>query len=144
MSLIKLTALQREGRTFAKDMLIDISDISRPMIENISNNSVVYLQEGMPPYDNYNESNGEVQYIFTETLAVLTALANKEMFTGTVVFVDGRSPIENTLTFVLADIVGAIVEDPSGSKFLYKEGVNVSPVEYVVSQTIAQILVLIS
>lgn len=142
MSSVKVTANLRNNKAFVKDMLIDLSRITEPAYENIGNETIILLNETPRLQDGVNQGNNNVQYVLDEDLATFVALAPTEMFIGTVVSRDGRVPVVSSLVFFLDKIVGRIVEDPAGSRFFYEEKGGTSPTEFIVTQTIAQIITL--
>jgi len=144
MSLVKVTANLRNGKAYAKDMLINLERITEPVIENLGGEAIVSLSETPQLQNGVNQGNNKVQYVLDESLAVFTALANKEMFTGTVVLRDSRTPVVSSQTFIVKNVVGKIVEDTLGCKFLYEEEGGLVPVEYILSETIAAIAILIA
>lgn len=139
MSLVKVTSKQRSGKPFAKDLLVDLSRITVPVFENISNDSVIVLNENFGLQNTVNQGNNNVQYIIDEDLATFIGLKTTEIFSGTVVERDGKSPVVTDMAFIASRIVGKIEEDPSGSKFLYEEQGGVTPIEYIVSETVSAI-----
>lgn len=139
MSLVKVTTKQRNGRAYAKDVLINLQNVSEPVIENSSNEAIVVVDESTKLQSSISQGNNNVQYILNEDLAAFVALATTEMFSGTVVKREGREPVVGTQVFIVSNIVGIIAADPLGSKFLYEEEGGNIPVEYIVSETIADI-----
>lgn len=139
MSLIKVTSKQRDGKDFAKDLLVDLSRVAEPAFENISNETIISLNETQSLQNHVNQGNNNVQYILNETLAAFVALAPTRMFVATVVSREGRTPVVTTSVFFIDNIPGSILEDPLGSKFFYEEQGGMVPVEYIVSEDIATI-----
>ena len=139
MSLVKVTSNTRNGTAYANDMLVNLSRITEPVIENISNETIISLRETPNLQNHVNQGNNKVEYILDETLAAFTALKTTEMFPATVVSRDGKIPVETNVTFIIENIVGLILEDPAGSKFLYEEEGGLVPIEYIVSNTITAI-----
>lgn len=139
MSLVKVTSKLRNGKAFAKDVLIDLSRITEPVFENVDNNCVITLNETPRLHGHVNQGINNVQYIIQETLVQFIALKTTEIFLGTVEKRDGKTPVVTTSSFITDNIVGKIEEDSLGSKFLYEEQGGVVPVEYIVSQTISDI-----
>jgi len=139
MSLIKLTTNQRNGKAYAKEVLINLDNIAQPVIENSSNEVIVVLDESTSLRGKVSQGSNNVQYIFDEDIAAFVALAPAEIFIGTVISRDERNPVVTSQAFIVSNIVGLIKETPSGSEFLYDEDGGSVPVKYVVSETIADI-----
>lgn len=143
MNLIKVTSKQRNGKAFAKDLLIDLNRITEPAFENSSNETVITLNETPSLKDVVNQGSNNVQYILNETLAAFVALSPANMFIGNVLKREGRKPVISQSVFFDRKIVGRIVEDPLGTKFLYQEKGGTTPIEYIISETIAAIQALL-
>lgn len=144
MELISLTPITRNGEDFTSPMLVDPRDISRPIIESDSGDSIIYLQEFANSQHRETDAlNQSVQYIVDEDIATVVGLSLK-IFSGTIITRNGRVPSETTVAFITDWVVGPIYEENGNSKFLYKEGGDMLPVEYEIDETIAQILVQIS
>jgi len=139
MSLIKVTSKQRNGKAYAKDILIDLEKVAEPIIENVSNDCIISLVETPDVFNGTNKGNNKVQYIVDETLTDIVALSNTEMFIGTIVKRDGRNAVNSSSIFILKKVNGLIAEDALGSRFLYQEEGSLVPVEYIVSETPTQI-----
>jgi len=143
MSLVKVTSKERNGKPYAKDMLVDINRITDPVIENSGADSIINLGETPNLHKHVNQGNNINQYIIDEDLLTFTALKSKEMFIGSVVSREDRVPVALTMTFIVKNVVGKIVEHPSGSEFLYEEEGGSVPVKYILSETIAAIAALL-
>jgi len=139
MNLVKVTANQRSGKAYAKDMLINLDKVAEPIIENTSNNAIVVIDESTKLQSAISQGNNNVQYILDESLAVFVGLSSNLMFVGTVVKRNNRNPVVVSQGFITKNIVGTIVDTPDGSEFLYEEEGGSTPVKYVVSESIADI-----
>ena len=135
---IQLTALKRNDLDFASEILVDVNKIVNPVIENVSNNSLIEV-EADNSYSDDNFRNNE-KYEVDQDLVAIDALTD-EVFIGTVVTEDGRSPISTTQLFVRSKIVGTIREVTAGgnSVFDYKQMSMKSPVTFVVTENLAAI-----
>ena len=140
MSLVKLTAKTRNGKSYTKDILIDLKKVAEPIFENISNDCIISLVDTPDIFNHVNKGNNKVQYVVEETLAQVVALEETEMFIGTVLSRDSRSSVNSSMIFILSKINGLITEDVLGSRFLYQEEGSLSPIEYVVAETPTQII----
>lgn len=141
MNLINLTRVERNGKAEASplDMLVDVCDINRPIFENIDGNTVMYVEESIVSRRQAEGINA-VQYIVDEDLATVNTLS-QDVFVVTVETREGREPVAGmvTLGFVSNRIVGGIQAFGAGSKFMYHEDDGSHPIEYVVSETVADI-----
>ena len=144
MSLIKLTSKQRNGKTYQKDVLINLDRVAEPIIENVSNDSIISLNETPSLQNHVNQGANKVQYIVDEDMATIVALSNKEMFVGTILSRNGKSPVESSVIFIVKNITGKIEEDTLGCRFLYEEEGDPNPVEYILSETITDIATALS
>ena len=136
MNLVKVTSKLRNGKAFAKDLLIDLDRITEPVYENISNESVISLNETPSLKNHVNQGLNKVQYVINETLAELVDLVSDQIFIGTVIERNGRKPLIGQQAFIAANMVGSISEDPSGSSFQYEEEGDLLPVTYLISEDI--------
>jgi hypothetical protein len=138
MDLINLTRLERNGKAEASplDMLVDIRDINRPISENIDGNAVMYVEESIVS-NRQAEGINAVQYIVDQDLATINTLST-DIFVATVETREKREPVAGmtTLGFVSNRIVGGIFASGTGSKFMYMEDDGSHPVEYVVTEDI--------
>ncbi len=139
MTLIRVTTIERAGRAYAKDMLINLSKVAEPVINNISNNALVVIDESTKLQSSVSQGNNNVQYVLANALADFVALSPQDMFIGTVVKRSDRDPVVTSQGFIISNIVGTIVDTPEGSEFLYEEEGGSDPVKYVVSESIAAI-----
>jgi hypothetical protein len=119
MDLIKLTRLERNGKEESSplDVLINIRNINRPISENISGNSVIYMEESITT-NRQDEGINTVQHIMSEDLAAITLLTG-DILIGSVVSRNGKDPVvgASSLGFVSEKIIGSIEDHPSGSFF---------------------------
>lgn len=134
MALIELTAEQRNGVPFAKTILVNTDTIAVP-IREVGGKSYIGVNEnildGRP-----SERIDIVYYLVTEDLATVVA-SSYALFSGTVTTRDGRTPSSgyDILIFRLDRVVGNVIAEGSGSKFLYHEDNGSEPVEFVVAET---------
>lgn len=139
MSLIKVTANERNGKAYAKDVLINLNSIAQPVIANNGGKAIVVLDESSKLQSQVSRGNDNVQYILDEDIPAFVALASTEMFVGTVFTREGRDPVVGSQVFIIENIVGLIKDHPKGVEFLYEEEGGSIPVEYVLTETIADI-----
>lgn len=135
MSLVKVTAKERNGAPFAKDILIDLSRITEPIVENTGNDVVISLNETPRLKDVVNQGNNNVQYVLDIDLANFINLSTIEMFSGTVVLREGREPIDTLVGFFIDKIVGVMTAAPGGTEFFYESKGGHDPVKYLISDT---------
>ena len=140
MSLVKLTAKTRNGKSYAKDILIDLKKVAEPIFQNTSNDCIISLVDTPDIFNHVNKGNNKVQYVVDETLVQIAALEETEMFIGTVLSRDGRASVNLSMIFILDKVNGLIAEDYFGSRFLYREEGALVPIEYVVSETPYEIM----
>lgn len=136
MGVINVTQIERNGKPISSEaMLVEVAVIGAPLLQNNSSKTIISVQENIVR-SRTEETPAPVQYIVDETLAAVVALSS-EIFSATVLKRRGRAPVSgaSTLGFVTSKIVGAIRAEGSGSKFFYYEDGDVSPVEYIVSET---------
>lgn len=133
MALIELTSEERNGKAYAKTILLNTDTIAVP-IREVGGKSYIGVNEsilsGRP-----SENLDIVFYLVTEDLATVVGLSY-DLFSATVITRDGRTPSTgyNDLIFRLDRVVGNIAAEGSGSKFMYHEDNGTLPVEFVVSQ----------
>jgi len=139
MSLVKVTSKERNGVEFIKKLLIDTARVSEPIIENLSGEAIVEINETPKLQNTVNQGNNNVQYVLNESVADFVSAAGTSMFAGTVVTREGRAPSVANFGFVAERVVGRITEHPSGSVFLYEEEGGLLPIEYVVSESINEL-----
>lgn len=144
MSLVKVTTKERNGIPYVKDVLIDLGRIVEPIIENVSNDVIISLNETSNLQGITNHTENNVQYVIDETLASFIALSPVSMFIGTVISIDGRDPVNSSAGFIVEKIIGALSSHPSGSSFFYQEDGLLIPLQYIVSQTPLQIISLLA
>lgn len=132
-TFIKLTAVTREGRPFAKEILVDVNKIVEPIIENANNQSIIVLDE-----DNYysNEYFGNhVKFVVSQRMSSIDLLTN-EVFAGTIVTKNGKASEIASALFVKSKVVGPVCPVALGSEFGYRVMASKSPDLYVVSQSL--------
>lgn len=133
MALIELTAEQRNGVPFAKTILVNTDTIAVP-IREVGGKSYIGVNEsildGRP-----SERIDIVYYLVTESLSTVVGLSYA-LFRATVTTRDGRTPATGytDLIFRLDRVVGNVIAEGSGSKFLYHEDNGSDPVTFIVSQ----------
>ena len=138
MSLIKVTAKTRNGKAFAKEVLIDLDRVTEPLFEQ-STDTVIYVSEGND-YHNIRSQNATiVEYVVDERVTDIAFLAPSEVFQGSVVTRDGRKPVNTKLGFIYSNFSGVAVPEGAGSKFLYQEQGGYDSVEYIITQDITAI-----
>jgi hypothetical protein len=133
MALIELTAEQRNGVAFAKTILVNTDTIAVPVRE-IGGKSYIGVNENILD-GRQSERIDIVYYLVTEDLATIVGLSYS-LFRATVTTRDGRTPSSGytDMIFRLDRVVGNIIAEGSGSKFLYHEDNGSEPVTFVVSQ----------
>lgn len=138
-TFIQLTGLTKNGKPFAKNVLIDINNVIEPMYENVSGNAVLVVDTELAFTPEYK---GRPDYIEVDQDLAAIDLLTDEVFRGTVDLIDGREPrTPSDLLFVKSRVVGVIeAESPGGrSIFRYQEVGKKSPTLYVIRETLAAI-----
>jgi hypothetical protein len=134
MALIQLTSEQRNGKAYAKTILLNTDTIAAP-IREVGGKSYIGINEsiisGRP-----SEILDIVFYLVTEDLATVVGLSY-DLFRATVVTREGRAPSigYTDLIFPLNRVVGNVAAEGSGSKFMYHENNGSLPIEFVVSDS---------
>jgi len=139
MSLVKVTSKLRNGSPYVKDMLIDLSRITEPAFENVSNEVIILLNETQRLNDGVNQGNNNVQYVLSLDLDEFVALSRSEMILVNILSRDGRNPVVSRAIFFNDKMVGGMFQVTGGTQFLYEEQGGSTPVTYVVSETISAI-----
>ncbi len=137
MSLVKVFAITRDGKPFAKDIIIDLTSIAEPAFENISGNTTVSLSESSKNV--VGLFTNKVKYVLLENLATFVSLSLNSMFIGTVLSRKGNNPLLPVAAFFIDNVLGKIEADSLGSRFLYEEDGSSVPVEYVISEDVSEI-----
>jgi len=142
MEIISLLVKTRRGEVVNQTYLIDIDDIAAPLKPAAAGLDTEFtLREGKKgPFFTQNTGNFIETYVVDQTLAQIAVLAGS-IFTSPVVTYKGRA-ITGTPTWGwnAKFISGVVKPHVSGSVFNYQEDSDSDLVEYVVSQTPAQIL----
>lgn len=139
MELIQLTVLSRNGRPTSGLFAFDINDISR-VITTDGINTTVVITEQIGPVKNQNISADQTVYVVSESIAVIASLTERIVALN-VVSVKGRIKAGSPLMgFVSSSVVGPVRSEGAGAKFFYQEDNDPSPVEYVVTQSVAAIV----
>ena len=136
MSLLKVTAISRDGKAFAKSILFDTNDVVEPIIENIMGNSLIKVREG----SSYRrDQNVDIRtYEVSEDLAAIIALSTDEIFIGTIELRNGSNeyPVDQAI-FVKKRVVGVMEEvEENKSEFKYEGISQVSPDIYRISENL--------
>jgi hypothetical protein len=139
MALIELTSEERNGKAYAKTILLNTDTIAVP-IREVGGKSYIGVNEsivsGRP-----SENLDIVYYLVTEDIATVVALSY-DLFGATVITRDGRTPSTgyNDLIFRLDRVVGNIAAEGTGSKFMYHEDNGTVPIEFVVAEAPSAII----
>ena len=135
---IQLTAIKRNGLPYAKSILVDVNKIINPIIENVSNNSIIEVDVD----HHYSESfiGSPEKYEVDENLAAIDLLTS-ELFLGTIVSQEGRPSLWPEALFVKSRIVGVVrgVGALGESEFDYRLMAAKSPDTFIVSEDLATI-----
>jgi len=139
MALIELTSEERNGKAYAKTILLNTDTIAVP-IREVGGKSYIGVNESIVsgrPYGNLDI----VYYLVTEDLATVVALSY-DLFSATVITRDGRTPSTgyNDLIFRLDRVVGNIAAEGTGSKFMYHEDNGTVPIEFMVAEAPSAII----
>lgn len=140
--IISLTVKTRRNVAVNAVQLIDIDDIAAPLVEaNGGADTAFTLREYKKgPFPNQPTNTAITPYIVDQTISQV-ALLSGNIFVSAVIMYKGRSlkgfPL---MGFNAKFIAGSIKPHASGSVFNYQEDSDPDLVEYIVSQTPAQIL----
>lgn len=141
MGFIKVTQIERSGVAISpgEEMLLDVSTINTPLVENVSGDTIMTVQEAIMEA-RQAEPNNTVRYVVDENLVAVAALST-DIFIATIVTRNQREPVlgTDTLGFVASRIVGPIKAEGSGSKFFYYEDGAHQATEYVVAEDVSTI-----
>jgi len=133
MSLLKVTAISRNDKSFAKNILIDTRDVVEPIVENSLGQSLIKIREG----DSYRrDQNVDIMtYVVAEDLAAIIALSTEEIFLGTILLRNNETyPITEAI-FIKKRVVAVIEEAEEGrSEFRYETISQVSPDKYLIAE----------
>jgi len=135
MSLLKVTAISRDGQAFAKSILFDTNDVVEPIIENVLGQSLIKIREG----SSYRrDQNVDIRtYVVSEDLATIIALSTDEIFIGTIEQRNGESFPAPQAIFVKNRVVGIMEEvEENKSEFRYEGISQVSPDLYRISENL--------
>lgn len=138
-TFIQLTALTKNGKPFAKEVLIDINNVIEPMWENANSNAMLVVDTELAFTPEYKGRPDKIEV--DQDLTAVDALTD-EVFRGTVDLIDGRAPkTPSDLLFVKSRVVGVIEEETPGGRsiFRYQEVGKKSPTEYVIREDLAAI-----
>lgn len=138
MKLISLNVDTRSGKTVGAAMLIDVTDIGRPIEPVGGGQARLWVREWMDKRET-TENIDLIEYVVNHTPAAIAALTPGYLVSLSVTERRGEV-VSYTRGFLVTDICGYIKTVSGGSSFLYREGGDIRPVEYKVSQTITQIL----
>lgn len=139
MSFISVIVEKRNGKLVLEQELISIKRIATPIRKEGGAKSVITLNESI-----YNGRGSEnlvlEEYTVTGSIDDITSLSPL-LFSANVLTRNGNKPSDNynKLGFSTERIVGPIMSENSGSKFMYYEDNTSLPVEFVVSDTITAI-----
>lgn len=135
MSLLKVTAISRDDRPFAKSILFDTADVVEPIIENTLGQSLIKIREG----NSYRrDQNVDIRtYVVSENIQAIIALSTDDIFVGTIETRNGNSyPIDRAV-FIKSRIVGIVEEvEENKSEFKYEGISQVSPDIYRISENL--------
>ena len=135
---IELNALKRNGKDFAKKILVDVNDIVVPIIENESNNSIVEVDTDVSYSETYTENREK--YVVSEDLDAINLLSN-EVFKGTIVSQNDRDSLWPAAVFIKKDVIGTVTAFGAlgESQFDYKRMAQASTDRFVVGEDLATI-----
>lgn len=133
MGLIAVTTETRNGKPFSSSDLISVNNIALP-IREVGGKTLITLNESILS-GRGSENLVLAEYLVTESLANVVE-SDYSLFTATVLTRGGKIPSAgfSVLGFYIGRILGPILENGSGSKFMYHEDNASLPVEFVVSQ----------
>lgn len=139
MSLINVTREQRNGKASVSDDLIQTDKIALP-IREIGGKAYISVVES-PLTGRGSENLVISDYLVGESLDTVVA-QSASLFKATVTSRDGRTPISgyDVLGFVSEKIMGPIMTEGSGSRFLYHEDNATHPAIFIVSEAPAAIV----
>lgn len=139
MSLINVTRKERNGVASVSDDLITTDKIAYA-IREIAGEAYISVIES-PLTGRGSENIVVANYLVAESVATICA-TTASLFTATVVTRDDRTPSTGytALGFVAEKIMGPIMTEGTGAKFLYHEDNASNPVVYIVSETPADII----
>lgn len=137
-TFIQLTALERNGKPFAKNILVDVNKITLPVVENFSGNSIIEVDADISYSPEYFGNRDK--FVVDEDLDAINALTS-EVFKGTIITKNGEEDLIPEALFVKSKIVGVVeaVTPGGNSQFGYRVMAQKSPEFYVVSETLATI-----
>ena len=139
MGLISVTTESRNGKPLSSSDLISVNKIALP-IREVGGKALITLNESILS-GRGSENLVLAEYLVTESLATVVA-SDYSLFTATVLTRGGKVPSAgfSILGFDIDRIVGPILENGAGSKFMYHEDNASLPVEFVVSEAPSVIL----
>ena len=138
-TFIQLTALTKNGKPFAKEVLVDVNKINEPIYENVGSNSILVVDTDLAFTPEYSGRPDKIEV--DQDLTAIDLLTD-EVFRGTVITIDNRTPkTPSDLLFIKSRVVGVIeaVTPGGNSKFLYKTVGKKSPTAYEITQNLAAI-----
>lgn len=135
---ILLNAVKRNDLDYVGQILVDVNKIIVPVIENVSNNSIIEVDTDT----SYSspQFNGWEKYEVTEDLDAINALSS-ELFKGNIISQNGRDALVPAALFIKSRVVGTVRAINAGedSIFDYQIMAQSSPETYVVDENLATI-----
>jgi hypothetical protein len=140
MALIRLNSETRNGKPFIKEILVNTEKISVPVRE-VGGKAVIGVNE-LILENRGTEKIDIVEYVVTESLDYVIQNSSYKLFKATVLTRESRVPSTGftVLGFSIDRVVGNILEDGRGSKFLYHEDNTSLSVEFVVEEILTTIM----
>lgn len=141
MEVISVTVESRNGKSVGLVELIETPSIASTIVLNVNGTSSEFtLREGKKgPLSGQPTNTFVEKYIVTGLVKEITDLSDN-LFTGTIVTIKGRPSKYPSAGFNINFVSGYIKPDTAGSRFFYQEDSDPELVEYVISETPAEIL----
>lgn len=138
MDLIELTVVKVNGKFLPASVLagFNVKDIVSPITSNTVNS--VFIGKTLTEIPNTNQNSGHNTYEVSESLATISVMSEK-LFLGDVI--KRNNVVVSYQAIFVAEIVpGPLNAVTAGTQFQYKETGAINLINYIVTETIAQIV----